>query len=390
MRRNPVVLAVLAFTKPWRSLAEQTITGIHTGYLQARADVELASSCFGEHFLINRLDLRRASVSAGLHVLRDLGFVARAANSQRRHHSLLILCYHGLSLHDEHAWAPHLYLTPGTFRTRLSCLRDMKASVLPMPEALARLRNGTLPPRSVAITFDDGFYDFLHHGVPILSEFQYPATLYLTTHYCRHRVPVIDLALGYLLWKSGRATVELPEYGIVHPAFITTYEEQKRVVRRLIDWAEQNHLDTTAKNELARRIANKFGINFDEILRRRLFQILSPEEVSKVASAGVDIELHTHRHRTPRQRNLFIAEIEENYRQIRAMTGNDPKHFCYPSGDCDPVFFEWLSQCGIQSATTCEVGLALAGSNSMRLPRVLDVNSLAPLRFESIVAGLLV
>jgi peptidoglycan/xylan/chitin deacetylase (PgdA/CDA1 family) len=338
----------------------------------------------------NGFDLRRISVSAGLHVLRDLGFLSRAANSTWRSESLLILCYHGMSLRDEHKWVPHLYLTPEIFRSRLSCLRDMNASVLPMPEALRRLRSGDLPPRSVSITFDDGFYDFLHHAMPILSEFQYPATLYLTTHYCHHRIPVISLALGYILWKSGQPLLEVPEYGISRPISIVTYEEQQRAVRRILRWTDQNRLDTVGKNEIARKLAKKFGIDFDEILRERLFQILSPEEVSHVARSGINVELHTHRHRTPQQRNLFITEVEENRRQIRAMTGTDPKHFCYPSGDYKPEFFSWLSECGVESAATCDTGLALADCDSMKLPRVLDVNSLAPLRFESIVAGLLV
>lgn len=340
--------------------------------------------------VINILDLRRLSVSAGLHILRDFGFLGRAANSARRNHSLLILCYHGLSLHDEHQWVPHLYLTRENFRARLASLRAMDASVLPMPEALARLRRGNLPPRSVAITFDDGFYDFLHYGLPILSEFNYPATLYLTTHYCRYRVPVIDLALGYVFWKSGCASVQLPEYGISRPVSIVTYDEQQRLVRRINRWSEQNGLDTSEKNEVARRIAAILGVNFDAMIEQRLFQILSPEEVTAIARAGIDVQLHTHRHRAPHERTLFIREVEDNRNRIHEMTGKDPKHFCYPSGEYEPEFFSWLNECRVESAATCETGLAAPDSNSMKLPRVLDVNSLAPLRFESIVAGLLV
>lgn len=336
------------------------------------------------------INLRRSSLSAGLHILRDLGFMSRAANSKKRKNSLLILCYHGLSLRDEHCWVPHLYLTPEVFRSRLECLHRMSASVLPLPDALERLRRNELPPRSVAITFDDGFYDFLHHGLPILSEFNYPATLYLTTHYCHYRFPVIDLALGYILWKSGTTTVHFPEYGIAEPLAASTYDEHQQVMRRIVRWADQYGLDTNAKNNLASEIAFKLGVSYEDIVRQRMFQILSPEEVSTVARAGVDVQLHTHRHRTPKEHSLFVSEIEENRSQIRAMTGREPVHFCYPSGTYEPEFFSWLKSCNIRSATTCDTGLAVAHSDSLRLPRVLDINSLYPLRFESIVSGFLI
>ncbi|MBV8552217.1 MAG: polysaccharide deacetylase family protein [Acidobacteriaceae bacterium] len=334
--------------------------------------------------------LRSRSVSVGLRVLRDLGFVSRAANSSRRSNSLLILAYHGLSLRDEHKWAPDLYLHPDVFRSRLACLRSMNASVLSLEEALRRLATNSLPPRSVVITFDDGFYDFLHHGVPILAEFGYPATLYLTTHYCHYRLPIIDLALSFILWKCGRSDVELPEFGIHNPVSIVTYGERQAVMRSILEWADRQHLETIAKDDIARQLADKLNVDYEELLRLRMFQILSPEEVNRVASSGIDVQLHTHRHRTPRDRALFFREITDNRSQIREMTGKNPVHFCYPSGDYASEFFGWLAECGIQSATTCEIGLAEAGSEWMRLPRVLDVNHMNPVRFETIIAGFLV
>lgn len=335
-------------------------------------------------------NLRHRLLSAGLGVLRDLGFMSRAANSTRRKNSLLILCYHGLSLHDEHEWAPHLYLTPDVFRSRLNCLREMDASVLPLPEALNLLQRDCLPARSVAITFDDGFYDFLHHGLPILSEFGYPATLYLTTHYCRYRLPVIDLGLGYILWKSNRTAMAFPEYGIDEPVSTSTSQERQGLMRRIVRWTDENRLNTREKDTVARQIAEKLGVDYGWIVRERMFQILSPEEVTRVAQSGIDIELHTHRHRTPREHKLFLREIEENRNEIRAMTGKEPAHFCYPSGTYEPEFFSWLSECGVRTAATCDTGLVSPFSDSMKLPRVLDINNLAPVRFESIVAGLLV
>ena len=76
-------------------------------------------------------------------------------------------------------------------------LKDGGYRVLPLDEALRLLQAKRLPPRSVTITFDDGFYDFHRHAVPLLEEFNFPATVFLSTYYCRFKKPVFDIACAY-------------------------------------------------------------------------------------------------------------------------------------------------------------------------------------------------
>lgn len=334
--------------------------------------------------------MRKTVGSATLRALRSLGAFSLAGSSQHRSRRLLILCYHGISLQDEHLCWPHLYVTPEQFRGRLQCLKNSGASVLPLDEAVTRLQEGSLPPRSVALTFDDGFYDFLKYGVPILSEFRYPCTLYLTTHYAEYRLPIISLVLDYIIWKSGRRFLSLPHVGVNEPLPVETFEERQVIVKHILNLAEQKGLDTPAKDEVAQGIARELGVDYSAILDNRLLQILSPAEVHDVAKAGIDIELHTHRHRIPKDSALFRREIEDNRRRIVEWTGKTPVHFCYPSGQYSPEFFGWLRGCGVRTATTCESGLALPDSEPMKLPRVLDDSGMNLVRFQAVLSGLFV
>ena len=345
---------------------------------------------FPRRLSIGQLGIKKKLASTAFRTMRSLGAFSVSAGSRRRHSRLLILCYHGISLNDEHKWLPLLYITREQFRQRLAMLRQARASVLPLDEAIVRLQNGSLPHRSVTITFDDGFYDFLHHAVPLLSEFGYPATVYLTTHYCDHRLPIIGLMLDYLLWKSGQQFVTFPRMGVPETLPVRNYAERQRVVTRILGWTERQHLNTVEKNQVARSMAAQFGLVYDHLLQSRMLQIMDASEVRRAVNAGVDIQLHTHRHRTPRDRSLFLKEIEDNRNRIVDLTGKVPVHFCYPSGDYSPELFEWLNGYGVRSATTCDNGLALRSSPSMRLPRVLDHTDLHALRFESAVSGFLV
>jgi peptidoglycan/xylan/chitin deacetylase (PgdA/CDA1 family) len=292
-----------------------------------------------------------------------------------------------LSLNDEHEWLPNLYITPEQFQSRLQCLKDMNASVLPLQHALTLLHDNSLPPRSVVITFDDGFYDFFCHGLPLLSQFSYPCTVYLTTHYCGRELPVITLIVDYLLWKSRLSAVDLPECGIEGSHSISEFWDRQHVVRTVLAWMDAQGLTTIEKNEAARQIAQRVGVDYEDVLKRRILQIVSREEAKQMARAGIDIQLHTHRHCTPRDRDLFHREILDNSDVIFDLTGHRPVHFCYPSGYYVPEFLPWLRELGIRSATTCRKGMATRRSCDLTLPRVLDDITIDPVRFESFVSG---
>jgi len=95
----------------------------------------------------------------------------------RRQQRLLILGYHGVARCDEHEWDPQLYIAPERLRQRMQLLAQERCNVLPLGEAVVRLQSGTLSPRAVTITFDDGYHDFYSVGFPVSESFGYPVTL---------------------------------------------------------------------------------------------------------------------------------------------------------------------------------------------------------------------
>ena len=56
-------------------------------------------------------------------------------------------------------------------------------NVLPLAEAVARLQSRTLPARSLAITFDDGYADNEQIAAPILTKLGLPATFFIASGY---------------------------------------------------------------------------------------------------------------------------------------------------------------------------------------------------------------
>jgi peptidoglycan/xylan/chitin deacetylase (PgdA/CDA1 family) len=326
--------------------------------------------------------------SSALRALNTSGVFQLLANSRWRQSRLLILCYHGISLEDEHEWRPALYMTSAQLEERFTILKDGGYNVLPLGDAWSRLQNRELPPRSVVLTFDDGGYDFYKSAAPLLTKFQFPATVYQTTYYTEYPKPVFNLVCSYILWKKRADVLDRgAELGIEPHMDLRTMESRKGIMQQILRNAQQQQWTGAQCNDVAAQLAKILGINYDAILSKRLLQLMTPAEVAQLSREGIDFQLHTHRHRTPNDEALFRKEIRENRDHLRQITGRDPVHFCYPSGVYERQFLPWLASEKVVSATTCDIGMATRFSPPLLLPRFVDTTGTTRIVFESWLTG---
>src|SRR5713226_7537022 len=291
---------------------------------------------------------------ATLRSLKSAGVSTLVQNSRWRRQRLLILAYHGVSTDDQHLWNGSMYMSPGMFRERLETIAKSGCAVLPLAEAIRRLYANDLPDRSVAITFDDGNVDFKERAFPLLKEFGFPSTLYLTTFYAHYNKPIFGVFCEYLLWKGRNETLDLKKVnGRDMKVELSTAAARDAALREIERHVQAQKSSAEEKTAFAQRLAKQLNIDYDALIEKRIMHLLTPKEVTQLAADGADIQLHTHRHRAPLDRELFLREIEDNRHSIQAMTGLRPSHFCYPSGVYDHKFLPWLREAGVVSATTC-------------------------------------
>lgn len=321
-----------------------------------------------------------------LRFAETLGAPALFMRSKWRSNRLLILCYHGVSVDDEHLWNPDLYMPVELLRERFLMLAELRANVISLDRGVESLYAGTLPERSVVITFDDGNYDFYYRALPLLKEFAFPATVYLTTYYSAFNRPVFDVMCSYLLWKGRGQMLEHVE-ALGAEVFL---DENGRAAasREIRRFAHQQKLSGREKDALLARIANRLNVDYEDLCGRRVLHLMTRGEVAAAASDGIDIQLHTHRHRVSVYKEKFLREIEQNRAAIADSSLSRPRHFCYPGGLHLPEFPGWLHDSGVISATTCEPGLADKKTDPHLLPRLVDHCGLTLTEFSAWVSGL--
>ena len=296
-------------------------------------------------------------------VMFGLAAVARRATRSQ----LRILCYHGVWVTPGFEFGNHIFIGADQFERRMARLKRSGRPVLPLGEAVERLVHDDLPDAAVAITIDDGWASTLTHMVPVLEAYELPATLYASTWYSGHDLPVVNVAADYLRTAAGRRDIDLPA----------------RI-------AEIEALPVEARLQALRDFGATLGVA-EHWLERRQFSNMSAAEIAEAGRRGLDIQLHTHRHIDVTMRvDELPGEIADNRAFLSAATGEGRfEHFCYPSGRFHPRAPELLAASGVRSATTTERGLNAPGSDLYALRRFLDGRRVTNLQFDAYLSGLL-
>jgi peptidoglycan/xylan/chitin deacetylase (PgdA/CDA1 family) len=200
---------------------------------------------------------------------------------------------------------------------------------------LARLRNGSLPPRAVTLTFDDGYANNLELGYPILRKYGMPASIFLATAYIEsgELYPFLRQKL-IRLSGCGRAG-EAPRY-------------KTNPLNDVVKWIDERWLPVERT------------LSADQ---RRMLRPMTPAEVRSADPELIEFGAHTHTHcilrnETPERRE---QEIRSSIEKVEQWTGRPVRLFSYPNGepgDFGEMDKEVLRAKGIQAAVT-----GMAGAN---------------------------
>jgi len=323
--------------------------------------------------------------SYGLYALRAIGVFALALYLTRK--QLRILCYHSFSLGDEHELDPVMFMRAETFEKRMRILKKRRIPILTLEEAVRKLQEDRIRNAETVVTFDDGWLSNLTVAAPILEKHHYPASIYISTQHLEAGTEVFDVALYYMICRSSQKVLTLQG---LHPRLDGTYDiatDPIAATVALINAAELA-FSLVERQQLLRRIAQALGADLDTVLRNGRFRLLDRSQVQEAFRRGLDIQLHTHRHRLPDgDFEAMAKEIEQNRKMIADVLGTTACHFCYPSGQYNDKHPQWLRALGIQSATTCNPGLNGADTPVMLLNRFLDSESKSNIIFEAEICG---
>ncbi len=118
-----------------------------------------------------------------------------------------ILMYHYIN--DQEPLKSRLGVSPKAFERQMRFLKEHRYNVLPFEELVNIVRERKkFPPRTVAITFDDGYLDNYTNAYPILKKYRIPATIFVVINRIGKHLGSDD----YMSWEQIK---ELSDSGLI-------------------------------------------------------------------------------------------------------------------------------------------------------------------------------
>ena len=148
---------------------------------------------------------------------------------------LRVLLYHRVADDDD-----PLSLPPARFREQMEFLAANGYRVVDLVAAMALLDAGEVGPRTVALTFDDGFTDVRDHALPVLATHGFRATVFVATGVtdgrCRfpwYRGPQPPV-LGWddVEALDAEGTLRFEAHTVTHPSLLALDETTARAEMR--------------------------------------------------------------------------------------------------------------------------------------------------------------
>lgn len=302
---------------------------------------------------------QKKSLSFALSLLQKLGDGAALLEKENR---LCIITYHRILEQED----PLLDSEPDakSFYWQMKLLAE-HFHVLPLSEAIRALQENRLPAKAICITFDDGYRSTHDVALPILQEFNLPATVFVTSAYLGEGNMWNDRIIDAIRQiPDGDFNLQEIEMGV---QTIGNIADRKKILKKVNDGCKYltpvKRLEVVDKLEKLTGNADAPGL------------MLTREMVLHLSRSGVEIGGHTVTHPilTKLTDDAARLEIIENKATLEQIIGKPITLFAYPNGkvgmDFDQRHMRIAKEAGYHAAFTTAIGAASQKTDLYQVPR---------------------
>lgn len=244
----------------------------------------------------------------------------------------LILGYHRVATvtHDEY----EVCVTPKHFAEQMEALSKY-AHPIQLSELVRCLKEGSLPPKSVAVTFDDGYADNLYEAKPVLEKYAIPATVFVCTGYAgkefwwdelERLVTSSQAEFGALRLEAGEKSFVWDQPEVSPEAGLGVRSKFRHALYNFL-----LALDVKEQSQAMNTLRKWANVSSNEITARAM----THDELVQLVDGGlIEIGAHTRHH--PMLPRLALErqreEIVSSKQDVENLLGKRVDGFAYPNG----------------------------------------------------------
>jgi peptidoglycan/xylan/chitin deacetylase (PgdA/CDA1 family) len=245
-----------------------------------------------------------------------------AANRNR----LSVLGYHNVAPTWRFPAAPGSGVR--TFARQMRFLKQT-TTMVPLDEALDALQAGRpLPPRAVAITFDDGYRDNLTLAVPVLQRLKIPASIFLVPGFLSGHEHAWWERLGWAMMRSRAPALDFEGRRLE----LSTVAERRTALAAVEESVKR--LDHAARQQAVERVV---AVLEPEGTYHADALFMNWDDARSMVRAGISIGSHTMRHAIlAREADKTQREdLSESRRLLESELQTAVRTLAYPNGQAD-------------------------------------------------------
>lgn len=232
------------------------------------------------------------------------------------------------------------------------------------------VKKGKFPKGTIAVTFDDGFYDNFEYALPIFKKYNIPATIYMTTGCLDDRELFWPSRTMYLFSNTTQSVLE-----------------DRTFLKRTIP------LESPGQRNEARLLVNQICECLSGVERARWLDLLEKKletnhtknipaimirssQVRELLNCGIIVGSHTMTHPNLCKISDEDAweELKTSKQELEKLTGIEIKHFSYPNPfsqpHCDERVISLVRKAGYETAVTSLWGRCTTSVNAFAIPRI--------------------
>ncbi|WP_375192844.1 polysaccharide deacetylase family protein [Marinobacter sp.] len=291
-----------------------------------------------------------------------------------------ILMYHRFSKESGHGVCSATFERQVAYMARYYCPMTVTQLVQ------GHFQGGGVPKHAVAITVDDGYYDFYEVAWPILKRYGVPATFYVTTGFIDGELWLWPDQLGWLLEHapSESTPFEAPLIRVTPPKSL---EDREQTFNELVFYLLGVPDDT--KHNFLKSLASHWSLDIPQNPPKRARPV-TWEQLAEMQREGLEVGGHTVSHPTLGQVSLEQArrEILGSSETLDRRLGSHPRSFCYPNGTPSDFIAEHVPIVKEAGFTAAVMAFSDAQSHDQRYALRRHASSEEMFQFYKAVSGL--
>ena len=234
-------------------------------------------------------------------------------------------------------------------------------------------RRRPLPPRTVALTFDDGYRDNYEFALPILAKYRVPATIYLVSSTLTAGKAVWTSVLRHGFTRTPLKRADLPDGDGIRARYpLEDWAQRDRAVRHYTNVL--NVLSASRRDALLAELLRELRV--DEVPDTSAW-FLTRAQVLEMMRHGISFGAHTVTHPNLPGIDADEAryEIEASRSDLEACLDTAVQHFSYPNSGAryphaDDAIEANVRRAGFRSAVTSVRGWLSETTNPFRIRRI--------------------